>query len=480
MTANFARIGVALKIARTAVAVGLALSTGLASAAATIVINNINAPGVGFNDPTPAAPVGGNPGTTLGQQRLNAFSFAANIWGSTLTSAVDIIINAQFSALSCTATSATLGSAGATNIFRDFTGAPKAGTWYSQALANKIVGAPLNGTNADINANFNVNLGNPGCLTGTFWYFGFDNNHGANIDFVTVLLHEMGHGIGFQTFTSGSTGNFQGGFPSIWDWYLYGTATNKLWKDMTALERRTSAISVNGLVWNGPYVTSLTPGVLGGLPQVQVSAPASIAGGYNAGTAGFGAPLSSAGVTGTVMPLTGAAGSNQVLGCEPLNAANSAAVNGKIALIDRGVCAFVLKAKNAQNAGAIAVIIANNVAGPAPGLGGSDPTITIPTASLSQADGATLRTALATRSRTTSALVAKVGLNPAAGLAGADSLNRILMYAPNPFISGSSVSHYDVSAFPNQLMEPNINGDLTHSVTPPQDLTYPLLQETGW
>ena len=54
------------------------------------------------------------------------------------------------------------------------------------------------------------------------------------------------------------------------------------------------------------------------------------------------------------------------------------------------------------------------------------------------------------------------------------------MYAPNPFIGGSSVSHYDVSAFPNQLMEPNINGDLTHSVIPPQDLTYPLLQETGW
>ena len=44
-----------------------------ARAAATIVIVNQNDPGVGFNDPTPVAPVGGNPGTTLGQQRLNAF-----------------------------------------------------------------------------------------------------------------------------------------------------------------------------------------------------------------------------------------------------------------------------------------------------------------------------------------------------------------------------------------------------------------------
>ena len=46
-------------------AAGPALAGG-----ATITIVNMNAPGVGFNDPTPAAPVGGNPGTTVGQQRL--------------------------------------------------------------------------------------------------------------------------------------------------------------------------------------------------------------------------------------------------------------------------------------------------------------------------------------------------------------------------------------------------------------------------
>jgi hypothetical protein len=48
---------------------------------ATIVINNIDGPGEGFNDPTPAAPVGGNTGTTLGQQRLIAFTFAAKYLG---------------------------------------------------------------------------------------------------------------------------------------------------------------------------------------------------------------------------------------------------------------------------------------------------------------------------------------------------------------------------------------------------------------
>jgi len=54
------------------------------------------------------------------------------------------------------------------------------------------------------------------------------------------------------------------------------------------------------------------------------------------------------------------------------------------------------------------------------------------------------------------------------------------MYAPNPFQAGSSVSHFDVSAFPNQLMEPAINADLTHEVTPPHDSTYKLLLDIGW
>jgi len=482
MFANILRESVFSKVANTALAVALALSTGLASGAATIIINNINAAGVGFNDPTPAAPIGGNSGTTIGAQRLNAFTFAANIWGATLTSAVPIIINAQFSALACTATGATLGSAGATTVFRDFTGAIQTGTWYSQALANKLFGAPLNGTSADINANFNVNLGQPGCLTGTFWYYGFDNNHGPSIDFVTVLLHEMGHGIGFQTFTSGTTGNFQAGFPSAWDVFIRDDSTGLNWRTMTAAERVASAINTGNLVWQGPNVTANSGSVLSfGVPQLQVTAPASIASTYLAGQAAFGPLLTTAGVTQQVMP----AGSTttDMLACTPFSGLNALAVNGKIALVDRGTCSFKTKTLNAQNAGAAGVILANNVAGsPPPGLG-DDATITtpitIPTISVTQADGNTLKSALLTRSRKASALVATIGLNPSQ-LAGADTAGRVMLYAPNPFISGSSVSHYDVSAFPNLLMEPNINGDLTHIVIPPIDLTFTLLQDTGW
>ena len=69
-------------------AAALWLSMSSAASAATLTIVNIDGPGEGFNDATPATPVGGNPGTTIGAQRLYVFQYAASIWGSLLTSAV--------------------------------------------------------------------------------------------------------------------------------------------------------------------------------------------------------------------------------------------------------------------------------------------------------------------------------------------------------------------------------------------------------
>jgi len=458
----------------------LAISAA-AGAAATITIVNGDAAGVGFNDTTPVAPVGGNAGLTLGAQRLNAFQAAASKWGATLTSSVTIRVLATWEALSCNASSAVLGSAGATQVYRDFTGAPHGGTWYGKAQTGKLGGVDPDPTTADLRARFNVNLGKAGCLTGTFWYLGLDGNHGSDIDLVTVLTHEFAHGLGFQTYTNGSTGAQFSGFPSVWDWYLTDSSSGKVWKDMSDAERAASSLKNGKLVWAGSTVNTALDGVLqAGTPQLTVSMPAGVAGVYAVGTASFGPALGSPGVTGEVMPLTGAAGSNQLLACEALNAANKAAVMGKIALIDRGICGFTVKVKNAQVAGALGVIIADNAAGsPPPGLGGADATIVIPAVRITQADGAVLKAALATRSRTRSGLFANLGLNMAVR-AGADPAGRMLMYAPNPYQGGSSVSHFDVSAFPNQLMEPSINGDLTHEVMPPNDLSFPLLQDIGW
>lgn len=472
------------KLCGLGLAIGLALSAGAATAAATITIINNNAAGVGFNDTTPAAPVGGNAGTTLGAQRLNAFTFAANIWGATLTSNVNILIQAQFTPLACTATGATLGSAGATQIFRDFTGAPRAGAWYPYALANKLYGSDVLETPAaEINANFSSVIGlSADCLPGSPFYLGLDNNHGTAIDLVTVLLHELGHGLGFQTFTSGLTGNFLAGYPSIWDFYLLDNTTNKTWNIMTVAERQASGLNTQHLVWTGAGVTANVPLVLqAGTPELAITAPATAATTYIVGTASFGPALSSPGVQAELIQVVDQPDGKTGLACDTLSPANAAAIAGKMALVDRGVCGFAVKALVVQNAGAIGVVIADNTAGsPPPGLGGVDPNVVIPAVRITLADGVLLKNALAKRTRTrTAGVIAKLDLNPAVR-AGADAANRALMYTPNPYISGSSISHYDVSAFPNLLMEPNINADLSHEVTVPRDLTFRLLQDIGW
>ncbi len=76
-------------------------------------------------------------------------------------------------------------------------------------------------------------------------------------------------------------------------------------------------------------------------------------------------------------------------------ASNSAALAGKIALINRNTCSFVIKVKNAQLAGAVGVIMVNNVAGAPIAMGGTDNTITIPAVMISQANGAILAGQLA-------------------------------------------------------------------------------------
>jgi|GEM_PF-1993082 hypothetical protein len=296
--------------------------------AATITVRNDDAPGVGFRDPTPVSPVGGNNGTTLGQQRLIAAQHAADIWAQVLTSDVPIVISAFWSNnMGCTDSGATLASAGSIGDTRNFAGAIP-NTLYPFALGNAISRTDLNGSTPEIGARFNLRIGQAGCLSSRQWYYGLDNNHGSfGVDLVTVALHEFGHGLGFASFTDESTGIQPKGLPSVYDRFLKDNTTGKFWPDMTDTERVASAINVGNLVWTGPQVTGSVPGVL---------------------SSGF------------------------------------------------------------------------------------------------------------------------------------DGSNHARVFAPNPVAPGSSVSHWDTFLTPNQLMEPNISNNLTHSVTVPQDLTLALLIDIGW
>ena len=243
----------------------LSLLTVQSADSATIVIINNDGAGEGFNDPTVVAPVGGNPGTTLGAQRLNAFTYAANLWGACLVSSVTIEVEAQMDPQFCSPTSAVLGSAGTTFIHRDFTGAPQAATWYPQALANALAASDLNPGTAEISATFNSNLnGSSSCLGGIGWYYGYDQTPGGDIDFVAVVFHEIGHGLGFQSFMS-STGVLLAGFNDIYERNLeHHFATPADYPSMSDAQRAAGNIGDPNLHWTGSVVTTLAPSELSG------------------------------------------------------------------------------------------------------------------------------------------------------------------------------------------------------------------------
>ncbi len=117
-----------------------------------------------------------------------AFQRAIDIWAEHIDSPVEIRVQADFEALGTT----TLGQAGPL-LVRDF-GAGSPNTWYPFALADALAGRdffPAAGENFyDIQATFNSAFSR--------FYFGLDGRPASNqIDFVTVVLHELGHGLGF-------------------------------------------------------------------------------------------------------------------------------------------------------------------------------------------------------------------------------------------------------------------------------------------
>ena len=245
----------------------------------TITINNLDGAGEGFNDPTVTVAEGGNNGLTRGAQRLNLFNFAAGIWGAFLDSPVPVGVNSQFNSLTpCSTSGGVLGSAGTINISRDFTGAEFAGTWYHAALANKRRGADLVPANAEMQATFNSDV-DTGCLgVGTRFYYGLDNTTPSQrINLLVVLLHEMGHGLGFSSFVNGSTGALNGGFPDIYSRYMFDQTTGLYWHQMTDAQRAASALNTNNVYWDGASVRiasgSLTAGRDAATGRVQLFTP---------------------------------------------------------------------------------------------------------------------------------------------------------------------------------------------------------------
>ncbi|MDQ7994435.1 MAG: PA domain-containing protein [Luteibacter sp.] len=449
------------------------LFTAVSTQAAEIkIVNQDVGTGKGLDDPTPATPVGGNPGTTVGKQALNVYQFAADIWGAVLQSDVTISNGATFEPLSCDATSGVLGSSGTTYIFYfDDTSTLPAGavrnTWYHSALFDALThedGAP---GEDDIQSQFNGALGSTGCLEGSKWYFGLDGKTPAgSINFLNVVLHEMAHGLGFSGFNSLTTGSPYVGDdgvarPDIYSTFVYNDTQQKKWYDLTAAQRVTAALDDGKLVFTGPTVKAEAPLALGTPDVFHVTAPAAAVGDYTFSQASFGPLATASNFTGSVVQASPADGCTAIT--------NGSALAGKIALIDRGTCDFTVKTLNAQSAGAKAVLIANNQAGAITPGGTPASPVTIPVIAISQADGSKLKANL-------TGLTGAVGKGT--GLAGADAQGNVQLYAPTVLAQGSSFSHYDTRLTPNAIMEYAINQDLVGQID--VDLTPALFQDIGW
>ncbi len=455
----------------------LALLAGLVlpalGEAASLII--VDPAAEGFTDGTAAAPAAGNPGKTLGEQRLYVFRKAAEQWGHLIDSPVPIRIDARMSSLPCGRLSAVLGAAGPNSSYMNFPNAPRKDTWFVEAEANALSGTDQDPKTDDIQARFNINLDRGDCLMDTAgWWYGVDPSVPVpkdRVPLLPVVFHELAHGLGFLSLTDAVTGQFCCGtdaHPDIWAHFLYDTRSSKSWSAMDDDERRASAVDDPHLVWAGTATNRVQRAYLKSAASVRIAGPGTVAGDYPARAASFAPPPPRSGITReVVLADDGVAGKGRPAGtvhdgCEPL--VNGAEVTGKIALIERGFCAFTVKAKNAQLAGAVGVLIANRGEDGEPAMGGKDESIAIPTYGISRELDRTLR-------------VNARGLQVTLGsITAATESGCVRLYAPRSFEQGSSVSHFSTDANPPLLMMPNLNDRIFDKV----DLTIQLFKDIGW
>ncbi|HEB57387.1 MAG TPA: DUF11 domain-containing protein [Gammaproteobacteria bacterium] len=255
----------------------LLLQISSLQAGSKIVVINGDGANEGFNDSAAFTATGNNSALSLGQARLNALQYAADLIAQIINSDIEIKIYAKMDALGGGATSATLGSASSTSVARDFSNAPVANTWYPLVLAEKLAGANLNSGN-EINLTFNQDIDGNTVLGSTHWYYGLDAAPGADIDFVTVAMHELIHGLGFGDYVNLATGEKLLGLDDAYMRLLeHHGASVPDYPSMSDAERVTASTATGDLHWTGAAVTtasaSLTAGVSNGHVEMYAPSP---------------------------------------------------------------------------------------------------------------------------------------------------------------------------------------------------------------
>jgi hypothetical protein len=188
----------------------------------------------------------------------NAFQYALEIWESHLNSTVPIRIHAEWRSLD----PGVLGQAIWGRSYANFGGEQHMNTFYPVALAEKIARKDLNDTDeADIVTSFSSN---------TNWYYGTDGNTpSGKMDLVTIVLHEIAHGLGFTDTFSFEAGEGSVGLPSgnsdvpfIFDLFVKNRDNENLFQDFESpsTELGTELQSSN-LFFDSPLAVAALSGV---------------------------------------------------------------------------------------------------------------------------------------------------------------------------------------------------------------------------
>jgi hypothetical protein len=217
----------------------------------------------GFNDPGAPHELSsddGNPGDTLGKQRRWAFEKALEFWELRLDSNIRIFVESAMNDLDCDSSSAVLGFAGANTAHANWNPAPggesgRTDTWYGQALANKLANKDNDPDSNDIGSQFNKTIDESDqCLGSIVWYYALGDAPDGTVSFYKVAVHEIGHGINFQTFVTLSDGTKLKGMDDIYMVFLEDHSLGEVWPNMTDSEREESAIDTDDLHWVGAEV----------------------------------------------------------------------------------------------------------------------------------------------------------------------------------------------------------------------------------
>lgn len=195
-----------------------------------------------------------------------AFDYAATIWNDILDSDVPITINACWSDLG---SPYVLGYSGGAPLHKDFANAPRSDVWYDGSLANALAGADLYPSHPDMHITYN---------SGFSWYYGTDGNTPLNqYDLVTVVLHEIAHGLNFagSVYQSGGTAYWgHSGLPYTYDVFMEDGSGTALTTYISGSQAFTSLTTSNDLWFDAPKSKEANGG-----SRVKMYAPSTWSGG---------------------------------------------------------------------------------------------------------------------------------------------------------------------------------------------------------